>query len=184
VALLRKLSWRLRAEDGFGLIELLAAMVMLNIGIIALVTAFSSGQVALRRAGKIATAASLADRQMEGYRAIKYDLIKLDSTSLASTDTTYRNDSSYGADGTYTGDADSSKNAITVTCTSPVPDYCNPSRLATGADGKSYRVDTYITENPVTSGRNVRRVTVVVRDATSLGTVLARQSSDFDQSTG
>lgn len=184
MALLSRLSWRLREEDGFGLIELLAAMLMLNVGIIALVTAFSSGQVSLRRAGKVATAASLADRQMEGYRAIRYTLIMLDLTSVAAADSTYVNDSAYGADGTYTGDVDTSKNAITTTCTTPVPDYCNPSRVATGADGKSYRVDTYITENPVTSGRNVRRVTVVVRDANLLSSVLARQSSDFDQSTG
>lgn len=42
---------RLRQEAGFGLLELLMAMTILNIGILAVVGAFNSGAVALRRAG-------------------------------------------------------------------------------------------------------------------------------------
>jgi Tfp pilus assembly protein PilV len=56
---------RLRSERGFGLIELLMAMVMLNIGILAIVAAFNSGMFALNRASKISTASALADSQME-----------------------------------------------------------------------------------------------------------------------
>src|SRR6266487_6368782 len=69
---------RLRSERGFGLIELLMAMVMLNVGILAIVAAFSSGTVALNRASKISTASALADSQMELYRAITYNSIGLD----------------------------------------------------------------------------------------------------------
>ena len=43
---------RLRSEQGFGLIELLMAMVMLNIGILAVVAAFNSGIFALNRASR------------------------------------------------------------------------------------------------------------------------------------
>ena len=45
-----------RDESGFGLLELVMAMVVLNFGILALVAAFNSGAVALKRANEIATA--------------------------------------------------------------------------------------------------------------------------------
>src|SRR5689334_23276241 len=88
---------RLRSERGFGLIELLMAMVMLNIGILAIVAAFNSGMLALNRASRISTASALADSQMEVYRAITYNAIGLDSTSLGSVDNTYKCDSALGA---------------------------------------------------------------------------------------
>src|SRR5438874_4155107 len=87
---------RLRNEKGFGLLELLMAMTMLNIGILALVAAFNSGAVALQRASRVSTAAALADTQMERYRALTYTAIALDSTSVNATDTLYRNDSVLG----------------------------------------------------------------------------------------
>ena len=52
---------RLRSERGFGLIELLMAMVMLNIGILAIVAAFNSGTVALNRASGDADALKWAE---------------------------------------------------------------------------------------------------------------------------
>jgi len=45
---------RLRQEAGFGLIELLMAMTILNVGILATVAAFNSGIVTLRRSGLVA----------------------------------------------------------------------------------------------------------------------------------
>src|SRR6478672_6808586 len=75
---------RLRSEQGFGLIELLMAMVMLNIGILAIVAAFNSGIFAINRASRATTASALADQQMELYRALTYAAIALDSNTLAS----------------------------------------------------------------------------------------------------
>ena len=72
------------------------AMVMLNIGILAIVAAFNSGMFALNRASRISTASALADAQMELYRALTYDAIALDSTSLAGVDNTYKCDSALG----------------------------------------------------------------------------------------
>ena len=40
---------RLRGEEGFGLVELLMAMVMLNIGLLAMVAAFNSGALRFHR---------------------------------------------------------------------------------------------------------------------------------------
>ena len=73
---------RARKQDGFGLIELLMAMTILNIGLLAIVAAFNSGAVAIRRASRISTASALADSQMELYRALTYTSIALDSTTL------------------------------------------------------------------------------------------------------
>ena len=76
---------RLRQEAGFGLLELLMAMTILNVGILAVVAAFNSGIVALRRSGSISTATVLADKQMELYRALTYGSIALDPTSIPAT---------------------------------------------------------------------------------------------------
>src|ERR1044071_7873114 len=88
---------RLRSEEGFGLIELLMAIVLLNVGILAIVAGFQSGAVSLRRASHISTASALADQQMEGYRALVYAQIGFDSTQMSSLDNTYRCDSVLGA---------------------------------------------------------------------------------------
>ena len=55
-------------EEGFTLVEMLIAMTIMAIGIAALVAGFSSGILAVNRAGTTSTAGSLADKQMEGYR--------------------------------------------------------------------------------------------------------------------
>jgi Tfp pilus assembly protein PilV len=170
---------RLRSQDGFGLIELLMAMVMLNIGILAVVAAYQTGTFALNRASKISTASALADQQMELYRALTYSAIALDSTSVGSVDNTYACDSALGG-----SCPNSTSGEVTTTCSSPLPNQCLPSRSITGADRKPYRVDTYITTTTPTSARALKVVTVVVRDGSKLSArPLARLSSTFDQST-
>jgi len=167
---------RLRGEKGFGLLELLMAMTMLSIGLLALVAAFNSGTIALQRAGRTATAAALADSQMERYRALTYGAIQLDATAVNATDSTYRNDSVLG--GNVANDV------TTSTSCGGVPPECNPSRTLVGADRHNYRLDTYVTYTTPPSGRQEKLVTVVVRRATSPYTAYAREQSTFDLSTG
>jgi type II secretory pathway pseudopilin PulG len=62
---------RATEEEGFGLIELLFAMVMLNIGILTLVAAFQTGAVALTRSSSVSNGAAVADKVMEVYRGLK-----------------------------------------------------------------------------------------------------------------
>ena len=62
---------RLTDENGFGLLELVFAMVMLNIGILSLVAAFQSGAVSLGRAAASANGTVVADQVMEVYRDLK-----------------------------------------------------------------------------------------------------------------
>lgn len=52
---------RLRREEGFTLVELLIAMIVLTIGILALVAAYTSGYVALNRATRVSSVEVLAD---------------------------------------------------------------------------------------------------------------------------
>ena len=67
----RVLAARLRGEEGFGLIELLIAMPCWRSASWRSSPAFSSGIVALNSASRTGTAGTLADRQMEAYRALR-----------------------------------------------------------------------------------------------------------------
>ena len=75
----------LHAEHGFGLVELLIAMVVLQIALLAMIGVFGAGAVALGRASNVNTAATLADQQMELYRAMPYDAIGLDTAGAPTT---------------------------------------------------------------------------------------------------
>jgi Tfp pilus assembly protein PilE len=87
-----RLAARLREDRGVGLIELLIALLVLNIGIFATFAAFTSGAVALRHASHVSTATALADKTMEALHDSSYDAI----VNSPATNTT-------GADGrTYT----------------------------------------------------------------------------------
>ena len=167
-----------REEGGFGLVELLIAMTVMLVGILAIFTMFQSGILQIKRASDVTTAGALADAQMEEFRAVKYDVIGMTSAAITAADATYTGDTAYRAPGTNQPDE-----AVTLASSS-----YSPIQTLTGADGGSYRVDTYITwESVQTSGgtpytgRAVKQVTVVVSDG---GKVLARVSSSFDQSTG
>ena len=180
---------RARNEGGFGLIELLMAMTMLNIGILALVATFSSGSVALRRTSQVSNGATVADSQMELFRGMKYSSIVQDTTEWNSAVAT----PSWTADSVYQNNMKAPITAPkalvpTVTggvCTgAPVPVACDPSRVVTGADGRSYRVDTYLYYDQPSGGQQIKVITVVVRDAAVTSRSLARLTSTFDVSTG
>jgi type II secretory pathway pseudopilin PulG len=180
----KRLLRRLSSQRGFGLVELLMAMTILNVGILAIIAAFSSGSVAIRRASRVSTATALADSQMELYRGLVYGSIALDTGSVSGAagalSTDYKCDSAVGSP----TPACSTPSEITATCTTPLPNQCIASRSATGADQGRYRIDTFIQWDSSTSGgRPVKKVTVVVRDANSLQ-VYVREASTFDQSTG
>jgi hypothetical protein len=78
--------------------------------------------------------------------------------------------------------------AHVVSCGSGACTNSEPVKNVTGADSRSYRVDTYVTWQVLASGgfagRNAKLVTVVVRSPTSPTTVYARVSSSFDLATG
>ena len=64
-----------------GLVELLAAMVILSIALLALLAGYGSAFTSLRLASQKTTATQLANSQMELYRALPYGSIGLDATT-------------------------------------------------------------------------------------------------------
>jgi Tfp pilus assembly protein PilV len=258
-----------RSEHGFGMIELLASMTVMLVGIFAVFAVFQTGIVQIRRASTITTAAAVADSEMEKFRAIRYDSIGLANSDVAAADSTYTSDSAYKADiapattlasamtvsqltvpvasasgfpsaapfivkidselilvsgggGTttwtvrenvtgqpsvgrgYLGTTATAHSAApppaavvqsqrvdVAKCGTPPPACTTsvPTKTTVGADGRSYRVDTYITWKQIsssasTTGRLVKLVTVVVRDNAAPYKRWARLTSAFDESTG
>jgi Tfp pilus assembly protein PilV len=174
----------LRSEEGFGLIELLISMVMLNVGILAIVAAFNSGAIALRNASEVSAASVLGDKQMELYRALKYTEIALDATALgtANSDTTYQCDLANRVNPAGSCGGANQQTQLQQTCATMTP-QCNPRQTVNGPDQRPYRVDTYIVSQTPPTGRTVKLVTIVVRRGSDLRQ-LARLSSSFDQSSG
>jgi Tfp pilus assembly protein PilE len=181
----RRLAARLRREDGLGLVELMIAMMILTIGILALVGAYSTGFAALGRATTVSSATVLADSQMERFRALSYGNIQLNTSCGASCspDTKYTSDSAYSATNQITGCATTDAS-------------CLSTQTKIGPDGQSYRLDTYIDYSCPTgtlsvspsltcgSGQPapVKLVTVVVRKSTSGNWV--REQSIFSTEAG
>jgi type II secretory pathway pseudopilin PulG len=161
---------RLRAQAGIGLVELLIAMTVLSVALLAIVAAFTSGAFALRRAGQTSTAAALADQQMETYRGLEYADVRLEPTSIPGVGDPYRSDAAYSA------------SQVTSTCSStPWPDPCDASQVPAAPDNRPYRVDSYI----VSETAQLKKVTVVVRDGENLsGTAIVRISSKFADISG
>ncbi|MEX0673787.1 MAG: prepilin-type N-terminal cleavage/methylation domain-containing protein [Gaiellaceae bacterium] len=182
---------RLRSQGGFGLVEMVIALVLLNVGLLALVGSLNSGAVAVARASKISAATNLGDQQLSLYRALTWNALALDDSSVASlvgSDNEYSCDDALKIDTTAGCSASNRKTMSTSTeCASPLPTQCIPSRTVIGQGGGSYRIDTYIVvEAPtgVPQARPVRIVTVVVRDGNDPTHVWARLSSTFEQTLG
>jgi Tfp pilus assembly protein PilV len=166
-------------EAGFGIIELVIAMMILSVGVLALASAFTSGAIALRRASRTATATAIADAQLERYRAVRYCAIYLEPATVPVAGSSY-----------WTGFVGP---LVTTGCADPVPAQAHSARQdllpAATPDGHRYRVDTYIVESAPTStptafSQNVKTVTVVVRDWNYLSRSLVRQTSTFHLATG
>jgi Tfp pilus assembly protein PilE len=174
----------LRSEQGFGLIELLISMTMLNVGILAIVAAFSSGAIALKNASEVSAASALGDKQMELYRALKYTEIALDTTAVgtANGDTTYQCDLANKVDPAGSCGGANQQTQLQQTCATMTP-QCNPRQTVNGPDQRPYRVDTYIVSQTPPTGRTVKLVTIVIRRGSDLRQ-LARLSSSFDQYSG
>lgn len=188
------------------MIELLIAMTVMNVALMAVVAAFTSGTVAVTRASKITTAATVADARMESYRAMTSRDIGLDlsAATVSALPASYVGDSACANTGTS---KTCSVDGVAATLTGPTGSGscasvnswypstlpCTPSRTLSGSgspDGRSYRIDTFIALLPAvgsgatTARRSRKQVTVVVRDGTQPTKVLVRETSIFDCSTG
>jgi prepilin-type N-terminal cleavage/methylation domain-containing protein len=253
VSFILRIRRRLPANQaGFGMIELLIAMSIMSIGILAVFALFQTGMVTIRRASTVSTAAALADSEMEKFRALKFTVIGLDDSEVATAGAIYQADTAYksetspsttlssaitatastltvasatgfptapfrikidsevmyvtdvsGAVFTVTRSVDGTtpaahsggatvaqkKRVHVVACGAGTCTTAHPVKTVTGADGRNYRVDTYVSWQLITNsggvaGRNAKLVTVIVRSSASPTRVYARVSSSFDEATG
>jgi type II secretory pathway pseudopilin PulG len=182
------ISTRVREESGFGIVELLIAMTVMVVGIMAIVAGLGSGIIAVKRAGDESTAAALADAQMEAYRALPNCAIYLDEPTIASAGPAYTADPAYNADPTKRIQANAPLLDPSGSCAmaSTDPKFTTAHQSLTGADGRSYWVDTYIVKGTAVTGTAMKKVTLVVRDPkdTTNTTALVRETSEFTPPTG
>jgi prepilin-type N-terminal cleavage/methylation domain-containing protein len=163
----RMMNNRARAEQGFGLIELVIALTLLSVGILALFGAFNAGALTLRRAGHVSTAAALADKQMEGFRSLTFASIGLVGP-IPATGTVYAGDQAYT-------DAVAVGGQVVVASCAGASGQCTPSQTVAGPDGHGYEIDTYVALDG-----SLKKITIVVRDTASLtARPLARETSSF-----
>ena len=165
---------RLRADQsGFGMIELLMAMVLLNIGILAIVASFNAGIFTLNRASRITTAAVLADQQMELFRAIEYESIRLASATIPAT-------------APYTTDPPYNATQITTPTCGAGPDYPNSAQPPGGERSRREALpDQHLHRRDDTGQRPARQAGDDRRPRRcGPARVYVRQASSFDRSTG
>jgi Tfp pilus assembly protein PilV len=119
-----RLFARLRREEGIGLVELLIALLILNIGIFATLGAFTSAAAAIDRASHVSTAAAISDKQMETYRDTAYASLPSSGTTTSSVTgpdgRTYTVAATFASGsqlttGTYQGSANVKQVTLTVT---------------------------------------------------------------------
>jgi Tfp pilus assembly protein PilV len=193
------------SEEGFGLVELLIAMVVLQVALLAIIGAFGAGAAALGRASKTTTAAAIADQQLELYRALPYDAIGLD-TAGAPTTGTYVSDTTVcpaaqtpvcgntpprnnvvPSTGTWSCTATSGTTSVVTYFSENGVNPCVAHRTVSGAaspDGRTYAVDTYIKWGALGANqRPVKQISVLIRDG-STSKRLAKEVTTFDCSTG
>jgi prepilin-type N-terminal cleavage/methylation domain-containing protein len=137
----RRAFRRLRSDDGFSLVELIIAMMILNIGLAALLSALVSSATTLRRASRTATASALADAQVELYRALTYSAIALDSSAAGATDSTYTSDAAISVTSnitTTTGCTTTLSSAVTASSSAQA---ATPGSMSTIAPGSQLTLD-------------------------------------------
>ena len=143
-----------RSEEGFGLIELLIALTILVIAVGATLSVFASSIITLRHASKAGTALTLAERQLEAYRAMPFICVPRGGlmTKPGACTTTP----------TYSGFPD------------PYPSAPQPVPAADAPDHLAYTVTT-----SVSSSTTNPQITVKVALSSAPGTALATESSYF-----
>jgi prepilin-type N-terminal cleavage/methylation domain-containing protein len=171
---------RAREESGFGLIELLAAMMVLSIAVGALLAVFTAGVASTRRAGLKSTATVLAERQLEVLHKGRWEEIHMNSGLLSTVGSPYATNNprpsatqvtsgtayayrfirgSSTATLTYTQETDDD---LTVGSGDEVQVASYPSQIVRGADGKQYRVDSYVFMDG--NNNEIKNITVYVYD--------------------
>ncbi|MFL5910061.1 MAG: hypothetical protein ACJ768_05765 [Gaiellaceae bacterium] len=203
---MRTMLTRLRDERGMGLIELVAAMVVITIALLALMASYDQAFFSLHSAARKTAAASLAETQLELYGAIYVPALTATSTTLTSTTVTTTQSSTFSSIGLSSSLVTTAKAsdafystdeaALTPSGTTEVTNasctttdaQCKPVQTSvTGSDGKNYRIETFVRDisqtltcqgQTTTCGTTTERdVTVIVRDPNVSGTPLVYEAT-------
>lgn len=162
------------------MIELVIAVFILSIALLALMAGYDSAFVSLHSASHKSAASTLADAQLELYNALTYTAVGLDQATLT---TTKASDTVYVADENGLDNHATATDATISGCgtTSATP-QCLPVQTVTGNDRHVYKVETFVRNvTGIIAGRAERIVTVIVRDPGATGApVLVQMSAGFD----
>lgn len=155
---------RLRNEDGFLLVELLAAAVIMTIALLALMGAWDATFTSLRAGAKNSSASLIAENQLELYASLQYSAIGLDATTLTSVKSS---DANYSTDEAALPGSGSD---VTISGCGSSP-QCLPVQTVKGGDGHTYKLETFIRLLPNSSATNwyEKVVTVIVRNTSVSG---------------
>ena len=182
-----------------GLIELLAAMVILSIALLALLAGYGSAFVSLRLSSQKTTATELANSQMELYRALPYGSMGLDAATISDIgdDTSADYNALYSEDHALDGAIDTSGvqapsgtvNDVTIQdCSTIAPaQACAPVQTVTGNDHHQYDIYSYVVDTQalnLSTGLSwtERVITIVIRNPEATGDPeLLRISSAVDR---
>jgi type II secretory pathway pseudopilin PulG len=170
----------LGSESGMGLVELVVAMFVLTVALLALAAGYDAAAISVHNASKKTIAAKLASAQIELYQALKFSNIGLDQTTLADVQRGAGYDANYVTD--EAGLSPSGTDHTISGCgTAP---QCLPIQDVTGPENHPYRLETFVrdvTNTGATGTWNERMVTVIVRDRGVAGNPeLLRQTTGFD----
>jgi Tfp pilus assembly protein PilV len=172
----------LESEDGMGVIDLLVAVTVLTIALLALVAGFDVAASSVHEAAQKTAAATLADTQLEIYSSLPFASIGLDATTLANVQTS--GNGSY--DGQYVSDeaalnAASSGTDVTISGCGATAN-CSPVQNLVGADRHTYKLETFIRDIVSFGTWTERTVTVIVRDSSRSGSPeVLRLTAGFDR---
>ena len=173
---------QLRSEAGLGLVELVVAMFVLTVALLALAAGYESAAISVHNADRKTVAAKLAASQIELYQSLKISSIGLDQTTLTNVQTS--------GSGSYDSVYVSDEAALTSTGTDHTilgcgtSAQCSPIQDVTGPENHPYRIETFVRDvaNAGAAGTwKERFVTVIVRDRGVSGNpLLFSETSAFD----
>ena len=171
------------------MLELIIAMMVLNIGIFAVLSAFTSGYTAMKRTKQSTSGSVLSDQQLERLRALNFNSVCISTTSTGSV---YTANAPEGTAVPTCSTSDPAMVAVRNPATGPDRSQLSRRHVRPVAAARRGRSDDVAVFDRVAGLPHRRRVVsyatklvrVIVRDRTTTSTVYARFESTFDQSTG
>jgi competence protein ComGC len=165
---------RLREEQAQGMIEMILALTVITIAVLALMASYDEAFFSLHSSARKTAASSLAESQLELYSALYSSQSSFSSIGLSSSlvTTAKASDSFYSTDEAALSPAGTTE-VTNASCTTSVAQCMPVQASVTGTDGKTYRVETFIrdisqtltcTTTPPCPTTTERDVTVIVRD--------------------